>query len=92
MATLKAIWKTKEGYYNAIIDLGQTEIFMKEDQFIPPGKLTPPSWAELIVPPKERFSVKTEERLNYRKLDDIENPMKGITSPYKKCEDKKVEV
>ena len=42
MATLKSIWKDKEGNYVAIINLDQTEILMREDRTVPPGVLVPP--------------------------------------------------
>ena len=45
MAILKKIWR-KNGRYIAIIDLGQSEIIMKEDMTIPPGIILPPKQSE----------------------------------------------
>ena len=46
MAIIKAMWKNEKGDYVAIIDLGQTEIAMKEDKTVPPGILVPPKQSE----------------------------------------------
>ena len=62
---LKAVWKKDDNYY-AIINLGKTEILLREDRFIPPGTITPPDNVEIIFPIKQSLE------------QDIENPMIGM--------------